>query len=317
MKHAYVSLVLLVEAIPDALTIETLDAALATKARAHELVIVAPHGSSKLSAVAEGNIAVHGPVSLVTTQLRSTLDGAIVAGLARSVGDFIIEWRGPLDALNDVLIGDVLAPSDEGAELVEVVGYRRSLASRFFNRVVNSLRPRDAPLRRTIARVYSRYAVQSVLRAATFEPHLDVLVAELPVQRTLHPVPLAYPPHAPITQRLSHGFSLLAKGTRFGSTVPLLLAAVSTVVGAGAAFYAFGLLVLRGRTPEGWTTLMVVIGFGQAAILTMLGLTWARVDSLSKSLARNSDMTAAVEVLAPTRPNHISGPPKVVEGGRA
>lgn len=316
MKHAYISLVLPVETIPDVSTIEALDAALASQSRAHEIVIVAPYGRHGWNTPLRDDIAVRGPVSVVTTHLRSTPDAAIIAGLARSVGDFVIEWRGPLPGVNEALIGELLAPSDAGAELVEVVGIERSRASRLFNRMVNALRPRHAPLRRTIARVYSRYAVQAVLGAAAFEPQLDVLVAELPVQRTVHPVSLVNPPHAPISQRLNNGFALLSKGTRFGSTVPLTLAAVSAVTGVGAAIYALGFLLLRGRTPEGWTTLMVLIGLGQAAVLTMLGLTWTRIDSLTKGLARNPDMTAAVQVTAPTRPGQPGGDADTVAGGK-
>lgn len=301
MKHAYVSLVLPVRTIPDVATIERLDAVLANCVRAHEIVIVTSFGRNGHSAALQEEMAVQGPVSIVTTHLRSTPDGAIVAGIARSVGDFVIEWRGDLEHVDDRLIGDVLGLTDSGVELVEVVGIERSRASRLFRRVVNALRPRHSPLTRTVGRAYSRYAVQAVLGTAAFEPQLDVLVAELPVQRAAYRVLSANPPHATLSQRLNNGFTLLAKGTRFGSTVPLTLAAVSAATGVGAAFYALGFLILRGRTPEGWTTLMVLIGLGQAAILTMLGVIWTRIDSLTKGLARNPDMTAEVHVAAPTR----------------
>lgn len=316
MKHAYVSLVLPVETIPDVRTIEALDAALASRSRAHETVIVAPYGQHGSTIMLRGDIAVAGPVSVVTTHLRSTPDGAIVAGLARSVGDFVIEWRGPLQAVDEALIGELLAPSDAGTELVELVGIEGSRSSRIFNLAINALRPRNAPLRRTIARVYSRQAVQAVLGAAAFEPQVDVLVAELPVQRTVRPVSFANPQHATISQRLTNGFSLLSKGTRFGSTVPLILAAVSAATGVGTAIYALGFFLIRGQAPDGWTTLMVVIGLGQAAVLTMLGLTWTRIDSLTKGLARNPDMTATVQVVAPTGLSRHATAIEAVEGGR-
>jgi hypothetical protein len=284
MKHAYVSLVLPVTTLPDVMTIEALDSALAAATRAHEIVIVAPYGSRGSTIESGGEMSVRGPVSVVTTHLRSTLDGAIVAGLARSVGDFVIEWRGPLHAVDERLIGELLAPTDAGMELVEIVGVERSIASRLFRRTVNVLRPRTAPLRRTIGRVYSRYAVQAML-----------------VQRAVHASSHANPPHAPLSQRLNNGFALLAKGTRFGSIVPLTLAAVSALIAVGAAIYALGFRLLLDETPEGWTTLMILIGFGQAAILTMLGLAWTRLDALTKGLAQNPDVTAAVHVAAPTR----------------
>jgi hypothetical protein len=300
MKHAYVSLVLPVGTMPDLRGIAAIDAALSDQARAHEMILVAPYGRHDAAAGLQNDVALRGPVSIVTTHLRSTPDGAIIAGLARSVGDFVIEWRGPLESIDAHLLGELLAHSDAGTELVEVIGVERSRASRIFNRAVNGLRPRSAPVRRTIGRVYSRYAVQAILGSVAFEPQLDVLVAELPVQRSAHPVSLANPPHAPLMQRLNHGFALLAKGTRFGSAVPLTLAAISALAGIVAAIYAVGFLLLRGRTPEGWTTLMVVIGLGQAAILTMLGLTWTRIDALTKGLAKNPDVTATVQVIAPT-----------------
>lgn len=307
MKHAYVSLVLPVGSVPGRGAIAALDSALAHQARAHEIILVTPYGQYDVEDGLQDEIALHGPVSILTTHIRSTPDGAIIAGLARAVGDFVIEWRGRLEDIDGRLLGELLAPSDSGSDLVEVVGVERSRASRLFNRAVNALRPRSAPLRRTIGRVYSRYAVQAVLSSVTFEPQVDVLVAELPVQRVVQTVPVANPPHAPLLQRLNNGFALLAKGTRFGSAVPLTLAAISALAGVAAAIYALGFLLLRGRTPEGWTTLMVVTGLGQAAVLTMLGLTWTRIDALTKGLARNPDTTATVQVVAPTQRTDSTG----------
>lgn len=300
MKHAYVSLVIPVTTLPDARTIESLDCALATQVRAHEIVVVLPYSSKGSIFESETELNVRGPVSVVTTHLRSTLDGSIVAGLARCVGDFVIEWRGPLEGVDAQLIGRILEPTDAGVELVEVDGIERSRASRLFNRMVNALRPRTAPLRRTIGRVYSRYAVQALLGAVAFEPQLDALVAELPVHRAVYTSIHENPPHAPLLQRFNNGFALLAKGTRFGSMVPLALAAASALIAVAAAIYAVGFFILRGESPEGWTTLMLLVGVGQAAILTMLGLTWTRIDAVSNGLARSPDVTAAVHVFAPT-----------------
>ena len=297
MKNAYVSMILPVASMPDLVAIERIDAVLAQRTRAHEIVIVTPYGLPTWPDLAA---ALRGPLSVVSTHIRSTTDSAIVAGLARTVGDFILEWRGPLEAIDDQLVAALLTPSDEGIELVEATGTETSYASRMFNVMVNSLRPRQVPVRKTIGRAYSRHAMQAILGASNFEPQLDVLVAELPVHRASIPVPHHNPHKTSISQRLSDGFALLSKGTRFGSAIPLGLAAVSALFGLGAAVYAIGFLVLRGQTPEGWTTLMVVTGVGQAAILSMLGLTWARIDSLVRGLSRESDVTADVSVWPPT-----------------
>ena len=297
MKNAYVSLVLPMDFLPSAQVIEEIDAALANQARAHEIVFVTPYGQS--TAILDA-LSLEGPISVVSTHMRSTMDSALIAGLARTVGDFIIEWRGPLNAINGELIAGILRPTDSGKELVEVTSTSPSPVSRLFNRAVNSLRPRAAPIRKTVGRAYSRRAAQALLGATVFEPQLDVLVAELPLHREVQDAPYPNPRKATLSQRLSNGLLLLSKGTRFGSAVPLILAGISALFGVAAAIYALAFLIVRGQTPEGWTTLMVVIGLGQATILTMLGLTWMRIDSLTRGLARNPDVTANVEVLAPT-----------------
>jgi len=100
-------------------------------------------------------------------------------------------------------------------------------------------------------------------------------------------------------QRVAEGAALLLKGTRFGAVFPLALAVMSAVFGVAVAFYALAILLIRGRTPEGWTTLMVVSGLGQAAILAMLGLTWARLDALARGLSRSQEATAFVVTRPP------------------
>lgn len=307
MKHGYVSLVLSGEDIPDLETIVRLDRALAAQTRSHEIVVVMPYGESppldRLKTV--------GPVTTVLTHMRATADGLLIAGLARAVGDFVIDWRGPADRIDETLLEKMLAPTDEGVELVEIVGREGSLVSRFFNRLVNRLRPAAAPLRKTIGRVFSRRALQEVLGATAFEPQLDILTAELPVPRSLLQIAEPNPHRDSWAQRFSEGLALLSKGTRFGSAVPISLAVVSALFGTSAALYALAVLVFRGRTPEGWTTLMVVIGLGQAAVLTMLGLAWARLDALTRGLSRNTDATAEVHVLAPA--TELDEPARVAE----
>lgn len=295
MKHGYVSLVLSLPAPPSMAVLAQLDSALTAQARSHEIVVVTPYGEP----ASYDQLATVGPVTTVMTHMRASQDGLLVAGLARAVGDFVIDWRGSPESIDEPLLRELLAPTDTGTELVEVVGTETSLASRRFQAMVNHLRPSGAPLRKTIGRVFSRRALQEVLGATAFEPQLDVLTAELPVHRTVIRVSQPNPHRDSWGQRFSDGLTLLSKGTRFGSAVPITLAMVSALFGTGAAVYALGILLFRGQTPEGWTTLMVVIGLGQAAVLTMLGLAWARLDALTRGLSRNSDATAEVHVLPP------------------
>jgi hypothetical protein len=242
----------------------------------------------------------------MTTHVRATPDAAVLAGLARAVGDFVIEWRGPADELSREVIEQALAPTDRGTELVEITGSEDSVMSTAFYRAVNALRARDVPIRKTVGRTYSRHALGQLLSASGFEPQLDVLSAELPVHRMVTTTQSPHPHREAFIDRVADGGSLLSKGTKFGSAVPLVLASVSGLFGLFAAVYAVVILLVRGEAPEGWTTLMVLTGLGQAAILTMLGLVWTRIDGLARGLAQRRDATGNVVVTAPRRDTHGS-----------
>lgn len=299
MKHAYVSLVIPVAEPPRPDELTRLDDLAHRCARLHEIVLVVPFGAG---AGDYAGLELTGPVSVVSTYARASADSGTVAGLARAVGDFAVEWRGKTADLDDSVLEQALSPTDTGHELVEVVGRETSMVSRFFYRAVNALRPRGVPVRKSVGRVYSRQTLGQVLSASTVEPQLDVLAAELPVGRAQVQVDLPNPHRASMLERIAEGASLLSKGTRFGSAVPLGLAIVSAMFGIGAALYAIGFFLLRGQTPEGWTTLMIVIGLGQAAVLVMLGLVWSRMNAMARGLSQRRDATAAVVVVAASRP---------------
>lgn len=305
MKHAYVSLVLTMGEAATPEDVATLDKTLAGCARLHEIVVVVPFGTP---AADYAGLDLAGPVTTVSTYARASADSGVVAGLSRSVGDFVIEWRGTPSELDVDVMESALAPTDEGRELVEVVGRETSAVSRFFYRMVNALRPRSAPVRKTVGRVYSRHSLGQVLAATTVEPQLDILVAELPVARIEVRVDQANPHRASMVDRVGEGANLLSKGTRFGSTVPLGLAIISALFGIGAALYALAFFLLRGQTPEGWTTLMIVMGLGQAAVLVMLGLVWSRMNAMARGLSQRRDATAAVIVVAATDPGSEAPP---------
>lgn len=298
MKPAYVSVVLQPGTIPESAELLAVDRALARTTGRHELVLVVPFAHEGVPPLDLEGLT--GPLSVVSTHVRASWDGATLAGLARTVGDFVIEWHGPTDRLDEDLLERLLAPTDHGIELVDVVGASDSMASRTFYRFANALRPRDAPVRKVAGRVYSRHALGQMLAATAFEPQLLVLAAELPVPRDLVATDVRRRYRPPVVQRLAVGASLLAKGTRFGSAIPLGLATASALFGVAAALYSILVFLIRGSTPEGWTTLMIVTGLGQAAILAMLGLTWTRIDTLTRGLSRNQDATATVVVWPPT-----------------
>ena len=89
MKYAYVSLVLRRVSAPEPAAIQRLDSLLSLVARDHEIVIATPYPAFPSEGGA-GSRGVFGTLTIVYTHARASRDSAAIAGLARSVGDFVV-----------------------------------------------------------------------------------------------------------------------------------------------------------------------------------------------------------------------------------
>ena len=283
--------------VPSAQEIHTLDGALRIASRNHEIILIAAFDSSlKNFEIKE----LTGPLSIVYTNSISSQNSSKVAAFGRAAADFIIEWQGMVGDLTADTILELLEPTNRGTELVEFETSFQPMTSRAFYSFANSLRSSRIPIRKTVGRVFSRRALGQLLLGSSFEPQVNVLCAELPVQRTSKTIKVNFAASQSFGERIAEGMNLLAKGSRFGTVVPLALATISAFFGIFVAFYALAIYLLNGKSPEGWTTLMIVTGLGQASILALIGMTWSRIDSLSKGLTRPRDATAEVVVFPPT-----------------
>ena len=298
MKQAYVSVVIPFSGrVPSAQEIIALDTALKMTTRNHELILITVFDSGVKNFEIDG---LSGPLSIVYTNSISSQNSSRVAAFGRAAGDFIIEWQGAVGDLTTNTILELLEPTNHGTELVEFESSFQLMTSRAFYSFANSLRSSRIPIRKTVGRAFSRRALGQLLLGSSFEPQVNVLCAELPVQRTSKTIKVNFAASQSFRERIAEGMTLLAKGSRFGTVVPLALATISALFGISVAFYALTLYLLNGKSPEGWTTLMIVNGLGQASILALIGMTWSRIDSLSKGLTRPRDATAEVIVFPPT-----------------
>ena len=298
MKQAYVSVILpFYGKVPSTQEIAALDTALRFSSREHEIIFITIFDSGFNDFEIDG---LTGPLSIVYTNSISSQNSSKIAAFGRAVGDFILEWQGTIEDLTDDVISELLAPTNTGIELVEFESSFQPISSRIFYKFANSLRSSRIPVRKSVGRVFSRRALGQMLLGSNFEPQINVLCAELPVQRLSRKIQVDFAASQSFRERIAEGMTLLAKGSRFGTVVPLALATISAFFGIFVALYALTLYLLNGKSPEGWTTLMIVTGLGQASILALIGMTWSRIDSLSKGLTRPRDATAEVVVFPPT-----------------
>ena len=240
-----------------------------------------------------------GPLTFVYVHERSSRDRFISAGLTRVVGDFVLEWHGLPKDLTDEDLAGWLEMTSRGMELLEILPEIESVASRLFYSIINRLRSSSVPVRRVVGRLYSRHALEYLISAITFEPQIAVLVSETPVVRAVVVFDSAPAYKIETRERLRDGVELFSKGSHFGTVIPLTLSLGSAGVALIGVLYAVGVFLLSGETPQGWTTLMVLMGLGLASILFMMGLIWTRIDALTRGLSRQQDPTALVTVIPP------------------
>lgn len=160
MKYAYVSVLVTTRELPSAEVIQSLDRALAKVVAKHEIVVCVPVQGS----FHEGEfVSLHGPVTVVAVRSDVPIAIASLAGLGRTVGDLVIDWRGAPDALDQESIKRMLEPSNSGFDFV-AIGEGSSLErpqqvhGGFISRLVRRLRCQQLP-----GRVLSRRAAQFAL----------------------------------------------------------------------------------------------------------------------------------------------------------
>ena len=303
MKQAYISVVLLDQSTkPSPDQIEKLDLLLSRETRIHEIILVAKYPIIEKDF---HNLELNGPFTILTVQSTANMNDLTIAGLGRSVGDFVLEWTLAPSKIEPETLLDLLAPTDTGFELVEAVPKKVSIGNQVFYKFVNQLRAKNQPVKRTIARLYSRRTLNWILEANRFEPHLMILNAEVPQKKSICALAVKSNEKRSYAERIQEGIILLAKGSRFGTVIPLLLAGISSLFAIGVAFYALTIFLLFGNAAEGWTSIAVVIGSGQAAILALIGLVWSRLDSLAKGLSKKNDVSVDT-IVFPANNSQIS-----------
>lgn len=304
MKQAYVSLVLRWEPDAGADELRHIDRVLTRVARAHEIVLVcSPSERETIEGLGllRGD-RLSGPLTLVVTWNNSSREASIIAGLARAAGDFVVEWNGHPADLSEDMLGQALIATDDGFEIVEFVPERVARVSAAFFALANLFRPRTAPLRATVARLFSRRGLDNALGAADTVANRTLMVADMGLPRVTRTVAVRYRANHSYRDRQGEAFAVLLHGTSAARVLPLVASLVLATFSLGSAAFALAVFVVRGSTPEGWTTLMVVLGLGMATIIVMLTLLYERVDMLTRT-SEHLRSVSTVLVVPPTAPS--------------
>ena len=296
MNESYVSLIIFPsERFLSSSTILSLDKVLSEWATNHEIILV---DRSRNQYIGIENENLFGPVTILRTKPNLELNASRVEGLGRASGDFVIEWLGSPHDFTNSLFRQLLEPTERGIDLVEFEVIQEPYLNRVIYKIVNLFRPSKTPVRNAIGRMISRRGLGQLLSAAKYGSLLDIQFAELTLTREVKKVSAGCYETKNSVSRIIDGVLMASKSASFGTFIPIVISIISGSIGLFAAIYALSIFVISGRSPEGWTTLMIVLGFTQSSALFLLGLLWTRIDSLMSGLSAPTDGSSEVLIIA-------------------
>jgi len=231
----------------------------------------------------------------------ATQDEMILSALGRAVGDFVFSWQSSLEQVTRELLVACLEKTDKGDQIIELVFNKRSSTIKLAYFLTNVLRKSERHIQRSNCVVYSRFAIEKLLQYATYDPQLRIVRAELPVRKSTIEMNEKMSTNVPLGRRVLDMAALIGKGRKLGTAIPLVFSVFSAFLGLGIMLYSLIALLIKDSTPEGWTTLMMIIGMNFAVVMFNLTLIWSRLESISKSVATRVDMTSSVNVISPSK----------------
>ena len=147
--------------------------------------------------------------------------------------------------------------------------------------------------------LYSRAAIDKVVDARHAVRHRKVLVAQSGLPTASTTMTVAHPLKGNPLTRLEEALDVLITGTRVGTRLTYWLAMLAALGGIATAAYAIIAAIWKGDAPEGWVTLMIVMGLSFAAVLVTLALLGEMLSRILKEVQRESPTVVTIETLAP------------------
>lgn len=271
-----------------------IDRWLSTNCRAHEFVVVS--SSSRQLADHSSLGSLDGPTGFVQVYANASTDQRLLAGVAQAIGDRVFCWRAEPRELEPEFLS---AAFDDGAQLAEIVDVgvgRFDRTSRLLLATANRLRRGREPIRASVGTVLSRRCIGIVLDRSPLETTLDCILADIPLPRCQRLPDRVLDLRRQGGSRSGTRYRYVSRGTNLGRIFPILLGAAFGAISVLVVLYAVTVFAVSRETPQGWTTLMVAIGLGNAGVLASLGMIWSRLARISDSLTGSHHAVVVVEV---------------------
>lgn len=252
----------------------TLAAYLRTRFAIFEIVVVDDASTDDTAAVVERLAQeVDAPLTLVRMSRPHGIDRAMLAGLAQTTGDWVVEIDKVPPGHPTELIGELWDTASQGYDVVAATPGASSQAAGWFYSLVNRASYLDEPLTTERTRVVSRRALNAMLDLAerTEQRRARYSLTGLPKST------VDFSPSRDVRRdqggaRLSTAMDILIAHSDIGPRLAQLLALVFGAVSLLSVVYVVVANLVVDVVVEGWTTVMVLVSTGLAGLFLTLGI---------------------------------------------
>jgi glycosyltransferase involved in cell wall biosynthesis len=244
----------------------------------YEIVLVNDSSVDETVAQARGlSGELGGPLVILNLSRTHGLEQAMMAGLFKSMGDFVFEIENAAIDFNIDYIPAMYRTALKGKDIVVLTpSTHTSLTSRMFYMVINRVTYLKLDLKTETARLVSRRALNAMLNLKEKVRYRKALYAYTGFAKES----MVYKPNESLKlaqkkfnrENIGTAFDIIVSfsniGLKSAHYLSLIFFAFCLFMGAYALYnYVFNIHVV-----EGWTTLMMLISFGFAGLFFIVGM---------------------------------------------
>lgn len=275
-----------------------------------EIVLVNDYSTdSTLSKARSIAKELRGNVVIINLARRHGVEHAMMAGLNKSMGDFVYEFESTVIDYPLEIIPNLYKTATGGYDIVSAATTYVSRNSRWFYKLVNKFSYLDMDLSTERIRLVTRRALNNMLNLKEKVRYRKALYAFTGYARTR----VTYTPSVKIQNKkfnrenIKTAFDVIVSFSNFGLKISHYLSFsffAFSIFMLGYALYQF---IFNKSVVEGWTTLMILISIGFSGvffIFAVMGEYISRI--LIETQNRPTYSTRSVELFKEKKDNHIA-----------
>ncbi|MCX7619815.1 MAG: hypothetical protein N2037_03095 [Acidimicrobiales bacterium] len=200
---------------------------------------------------------------------------AMLAGLARAIGDFVYETETPHRDWDVDLLREMFERCASGVDVVDASNGDPSWSRRQFFDVLNRFSYLEIPDHPVTVRMVSRRALNAMLDMRERVRYRRALYAATGYPHAV----ITYTPTKVLPRRvrrraehISRGFDVMVSFSDFGLRLANIAALIFAGFAAFALLYTVAIFVFKRDVVTGWTTIMLLLSIGLAGLFIVLSL---------------------------------------------